>query len=106
MCVPNRITHDLKVVLNSCLSHQSLVIHEKCSGLGNRVRCVDQSSGMGIANRRFEIALLVIEDFLDLLLQMCFLRANLGTKGEERTAQNATKLCFDIALYAIAVLPI
>src|SRR5205807_4904974 len=106
VCPPNSVAEDLQFVMNPRLGQQPLIIGEKRPCLRSRVGRVNHSSGVRIANGRFKILALLIEDFLDSLLQTVFLCADLRAQRKQRTAEDASALAPDLSLNTVTVIAI
>src|SRR2546430_2422350 len=106
VCAPNSVAEDFQFVMNPRLGKQPLIVCEKRSCFGGRVGSVDHSGSVGIANGRFKILALLIEDFLDSLLQTVFLGADFRAQRKQRTAEDASALAPDLSLNTVRVIAI
>ena len=89
--------------MNARLGLEALIIGEQNARFRGGIGRIGQTGRMGVANGGFQIAALVFQDFLDLLLEpMVFRRADFSADGEQRTPQDTAVFFANFNLKTIA----
>jgi len=76
------MAQDFQVILDPGLGEQPLELSEEHLGLVGGVRRVDQTGGVRVADDRFEIFALLIQNLPDQLLELILLRADFRSQAE------------------------
>src|SRR5207302_893289 len=106
VCPAYSVAEDFQFVMDPRLGKQPLIIGEKRPCFGGRVGSVDHSGSVSIANGRFKILALLIEDFLDSLLQTILLCTDFRAQRKQRTTEHASALAPDLCLNTVTVIAI